>query len=81
MPDLVFYAVGGVGCAYMLVFIVIYCFPYAVPFDETSMNYSSLIAGGLTLFIAGWWAWVGGRGYVGPTVLMGEERRRSVDAE
>ncbi|KAF2470899.1 amino acid transporter [Lindgomyces ingoldianus] len=81
MPDSVFYTVSGVSCAYMASFIVIYCFPYAVPFDSKSMNYSCLIAGGLTVFVAGWWWWIRKRGYVGPAKMIEEvERRLSAEA-
>lgn len=66
MSDPVFYTVAGLATAYMIVFIVIYCFPYAVPFNAQSMNYSSLITGGLTIFVACWWFYVKDKGYVGP---------------
>ncbi|KAF2676993.1 amino acid transporter [Lentithecium fluviatile CBS 122367] len=69
MADPVYYTVAGLACLYMLAFIVIYCFPYARPFDARSMNYSSLITGGLTVGVAGWWAWIQGRGYEGPRVV------------
>jgi choline transport protein len=65
MSDVVYYVVAGGACMYMIVFMVVYCFPYAVPFDAVSMNYSSLITGGLSLFVGGWWVWVRGRGYEG----------------
>jgi amino acid transporter len=76
MPDPVYYVVAGLACAYMLVFIVIYCFPYAKPFDAASMNYSSLITGGLTIFVGAWWFWIKDKGYVGPgaIILEGTER-------
>jgi amino acid transporter len=81
MPDPVFYVVAGLACAYMCAFIVIYCFPYAVPFDATSMNYSCLIVGGLSVFVAGWWFWIKDKGYVGPKGMVEEvERRLSVGA-
>ncbi|KAF2272077.1 uncharacterized protein EI97DRAFT_453276 [Westerdykella ornata] len=51
MPSPVFYTSAGLATAYKCVFIVIYCFPYAVPFDEQSVNYSSLVTGGLTIVV------------------------------
>ncbi|KAL9116013.1 MAG: hypothetical protein Q9227_000381 [Pyrenula ochraceoflavens] len=45
----------AVAVVYIVTFIVIYCFPYALPTDAASMNYSSLIFGGLTILIAAWW--------------------------
>ncbi|KAF4301678.1 Amino acid/polyamine transporter I [Botryosphaeria dothidea] len=73
MPAAVAYPIGSVGCAYICVFVVIYCFPYAIPFDETSMNYSSAITGGLTILMGCWWFWIRKRGYIGPQALIEEE--------
>ncbi|KAF2119309.1 choline transporter [Lophiotrema nucula] len=79
MPDPVFYVVAGLASAYMCAFIVIYCFPYAVPFTAQSMNYSCLITGGLTIFAGIWWFVIRNKGYVGPKALIEEvERRMSV---
>jgi choline transport protein len=73
------------SCAYMIVWFVIYCFPFALPVDAETMNYASLIWGGLTIFVTVWW-FVGARtGYVGPKVIVGVEasavavRRGSVE--
>lgn len=43
------------ACAYMVVWFVIYCFPYALPTDAQGMNYSVLIWGGLTVLVGLWW--------------------------
>ncbi|KAF2128134.1 amino acid transporter [Dothidotthia symphoricarpi CBS 119687] len=66
MPNPVFYTIGGLACAYMCVWIVVYCFPYAVPFDSTTMNYSCVLVGGLTIIMGAWYAWIRKRGYEGP---------------
>ncbi|KAL2070513.1 hypothetical protein VTL71DRAFT_13539 [Oculimacula yallundae] len=66
------YIVNGVACAYILVFAVIYCFPYAKPFDAVSMNYASLITGSMTIFAAVWWVVKGGS-YIGPRALLNDE--------
>ena len=63
------HVVNGISCLYIIVFIVIFCFPYALPVDASSMNYSSLITGGLTIFVGLWWLWRGGRGYKGPKAI------------
>lgn len=70
MPDPVFYIVASIACLYMIVWIPIYCFPFAVPFDETTMNYSSAMVGGCTILLGGWYAWIRNRGYVGPRRLI-----------
>ncbi|KAH9863709.1 hypothetical protein J1614_009641 [Plenodomus biglobosus] len=70
MPAPVFYIVAGIACAYMMVWIPIYCFPFAVPFDATTMNYSSVMVGGLTVLLGAWYAFIRTRGYVGPRRLV-----------
>lgn len=77
--------VNGVACGYMIVWFVIYCFPFALPTDAETMNYACVIWGGLTTFVTIWW-FVGARGgYVGPKVAGGIEtvaehmRRASVE--
>lgn len=62
MRGLLGYVVHGIACSYMVTFIVIHCFPYSLPASAVSMNYACLITGGLTIFVAAWWFWVGKRG-------------------
>jgi choline transport protein len=81
MPDPVFYTVSSVACGYMLVWIVIYCFPYAVPFDATNMNYSCVIVGGLTIFVAVWYRVIRARGYEGPRFMIEEVEKRLASGE
>ncbi|KAJ4985409.1 amino acid permease [Stagonosporopsis vannaccii] len=81
MPASVFYPVAIVACGYMSVWIVIYCFPYAVPFDATTMNYSCVIVGGLTIFQGVWYAIIRKRGYQGPRVMVEEVERRLAGGE
>lgn len=72
LPGVWGFAINAVACAYMIVWFVIYCFPFALPVDAKSMNYACLIWGGLTVCVGVWWL-VGARkgGYVGPTVTGG----------
>ncbi|PYH95456.1 hypothetical protein BO71DRAFT_323210, partial [Aspergillus ellipticus CBS 707.79] len=60
------YVINGLSCVYILAFVVIFCFPYALPTDAASMNYASLLTGGLTIFVAAWW-FVKMRDYRGPS--------------
>ena len=69
MKGMLGFIMNGAACCYILVFVVIYCFPYALPVTAANMNYSCLITGGLTIFIAAWWLWKGGRGYTGPRAI------------
>ncbi|EXJ81954.1 hypothetical protein A1O1_08021 [Capronia coronata CBS 617.96] len=57
------------GCAYIIVFIVIFCYPYSMPVTAQNMNYSSVLIGGSTIFIGIWYVIRGRRGYRGPQVL------------
>lgn len=55
MKGLSGFVVNGITCAYIIVFIVIFCFPFSLPVDAAHMNYSSLISGGLSLFVLLFW--------------------------
>lgn len=65
MNGFVGYTVNAVACLYMLCFLVIFCFPFSLPVSAESMNYTVLITGGLTIFMAGFWFWRQ-KEYIGP---------------
>ncbi|KAL3473166.1 amino acid/polyamine transporter I [Aspergillus californicus] len=58
--------VNLVACGYIVVSVVIYCFPYSMPTSAGSMNYTSLITGGLAVLVGGWWVFHGRGRYRGP---------------
>lgn len=63
--------VNSIACGYMIVWFVIYSFPFALPTNAATMNYASAIWGGLTIFVAIWW-YVGAReNYEGPKATGG----------
>ena len=66
------FLINGIACAYMIVFFVIFCLPYYLPTDAKTMNYSSLICGGLTVFITAWYFLGGRKGYKGPQAIGGK---------
>ena len=70
MPTWVAYTVGGTACAYIIVFDILYMFPYVYPVDAKSMNYASLMSGALTILLTGLYFWKRGHGYVGPKVFL-----------
>ena len=70
MPGSIGYVVPGIACAYIVVFNVVYCFPFAMPVNAQSMNYSVVMAGGLTIILTAWYFWKRTRGYVGPRVVL-----------
>lgn len=67
------YIIATVASSYILVFIVVFCFPYAMPVDDVTMNYTCVTSGGFTIFTAAWYWWKRSRGYEGPKVLLGAE--------
>jgi choline transport protein len=77
MPSSVALIIYGISSIYIIVFVVIFCFPFSMPVTAPTMNYASLITGGLTIFVALWWFWKSKHGYTGPSVLLEEERRLS----
>jgi len=64
-------AFNFIACGYMIVWFVIYCFPFFLPTDAQTMNYASLIWGGLTIFVTIWWFIGARKGYVGPKTTGG----------
>ncbi|PYI23761.1 amino acid transporter [Aspergillus violaceofuscus CBS 115571] len=73
------FIVNGVTCAFIIVFIVIFCFPFSMPVDAETMNYTCLITGGFTILIAA--IWVAKKGdYQGPTVVAIESEALAKDA-
>ncbi|KAF3760375.1 hypothetical protein M406DRAFT_52836 [Cryphonectria parasitica EP155] len=65
------YVVNGLSCAYLMIWFVIYSFPYYLPTDAASMNYSCLIWGGLTVLVGLWWLLGARKGYEGPKTTGG----------
>ena len=51
------FAVNAVACIYIAAFTVIFCFPFSLPVSAATMNYSSLLCGGLALFVTIFWFW------------------------
>jgi choline transport protein len=76
LPAPLFYALSIVACSYLVVWMVIYCFPYAQPYGPETMNYSSVIVGGLTVALAAWYIVICRRGYVGPGLVVKEFGQR-----
>lgn len=60
----------GVASAYIIVFDVIYMFPYSMPFDAETMNYSCVMVGGITILLALGYVWKRKHGYIGPQVAF-----------
>lgn len=65
------FILNTVACGYMMVWFVIYCFPFGLPVDASSMNYASLLWGGCTIFLLTYWFAIARKGYEGPTTTGG----------
>lgn len=71
MTGWVGFVVNGVSCAYLVAWFVVYAFPYYLPTDAKSMNYSCVIWGGSTVLVGLWWVLGARRGYEGPRTTGG----------
>lgn len=80
MSGWVGFAVNGLSCVYIIAFIVIFCFPFAMPTDAQSMNYASLMTAGLSLFGVVWYL-VCRKSYVGPQVVALGDARLAKNAQ
>lgn len=72
------YAVNTISCLYIVVFVIIYCFPYSLPVTPVNMNYACLITGGMSIFAAISW-FVKGGSYVGPQALVHDNELLTTD--
>ncbi|KAI2863817.1 hypothetical protein CBS12448_3578 [Aspergillus niger] len=79
MSGITGYFVNAVTCLYMIVFIVIFCFPFSMPVDAETMNYTCLITGGFTIFIALFW-FIRQGSYTGPKAIALESSALAKDA-
>lgn len=61
--------VNAVACLYIVVFFVIYCFPYSMPATVKSMNYTSVMVCGLSVLFGIWWLIHGRKTYKGPRMI------------
>jgi choline transport protein len=73
------FVVNGISCLYIIAFTVIFCFPFALPVDAQTMNYTCLMTGGLTLTVAVFWFWRR-KEYLGPHFVPLESAILAKDA-
>lgn len=71
IPGIWAYIIMGIACAYILVFNVIYMFPYTYPVASPDfMNWTSVIFSGITFLLIIGYFWKSRTGYVGPRVVL-----------
>lgn len=73
------FVVNALACVYIFAFVIIFCFPFSLPAAAGTMNYASLMTGGLSLFVAGFWLWRR-KDYRGPTYVALDAEILAVDA-
>lgn len=69
MSGVLGYAVRAIACTYIIVFIVIFCFPYSMPVTADLMNYTVVIVGGFTILMAILYLFKRSSGYMGPAIM------------
>jgi len=74
------YAVNSLACLYIIAFAIIFCFPYALPTDAATMNYASLMTGGLSIFVTIWW-FIHRDSYEGPKHVPLTDKALAEDAQ
>lgn len=62
------FAVNAIACLFIAAFTVIFCFPFALPVTAADMNYTCLMVGGCTVFVAIFWLFRRSK-YEGPTYV------------
>ncbi|DAA76898.1 TPA_exp: putative Choline transporter Hnm1 [Trichophyton benhamiae CBS 112371] len=68
MKGWVGYVVNTISCLYIVTFVIIFCFPFSMPTSAATMNYASLMTGGVTIFVVIWYL-IRQKSYVGPHVI------------
>ena len=70
-----------IACAYIIIFIVIFCFPFSLPVTAASMNYTSLIFGGVSILVGAWWLIDARKNYMGPLIMRRRGQTTYLEAE
>lgn len=73
------FIVNAISSLYIIVFVIIFCFPFSMPVSAPTMNYSSLLTGGMTVFVALFWFWRQ-KDYEGPKYVAPDAETLAADA-
>ncbi|CAG9947879.1 unnamed protein product [Clonostachys rosea f. rosea IK726] len=80
LPGLRGYAINSLAIVFIVLFDVFFCFPLALPFDVTTMNYNCVILAGVLVITALWWLVHATKHYPGPMfkdIYVHEEETQS----
>ncbi|KAJ7615945.1 choline transport protein [Roridomyces roridus] len=66
MPGWIGFAVNAISVLLVVFTNVMFCFPYVLPAEKETMNYSSVILVGFVVLTAFWWVVHGRKNYRGP---------------
>lgn len=80
MKNSIGYVVNTLACIYIIAFVIIFCFPYYLPATAPTMNYASLMTGGLSIFVAIWW-FIRQGSYEGPKNIPLTDKALAADAQ
>ncbi|KAH6900597.1 amino acid/polyamine transporter I [Thelonectria olida] len=60
------WVINGLAVLFIVLFDIFFCFPLALPFDATTMNYNCVILVGVVFITSVWWMLHASRHYPGP---------------
>ncbi|KAK6859746.1 Choline transporter [Apiospora arundinis] len=63
------WVINGLAVLFIVLFDVLFCFPFAIPTTKDTMNYNSVILVGVVFLSAIWWVMHATRHYPGPKVM------------
>ncbi|KAK2061454.1 choline transporter [Colletotrichum caudatum] len=63
------YVINGLAVFFIILFDVLFCFPFVLPATKETMNWSSVILVGTVAITALWWVFHAVRHYPGPKVM------------
>jgi hypothetical protein len=80
MKSKIGFVVNTLACIYIIAFAIIFCFPFDTNPTAQTMNYASLMTGGLSIFVAIWW-FVRQGSYEGPKNIPITDKHVLADAK
>jgi hypothetical protein len=73
MPSIIGIFVNAIACCFATIILAFSCFPAVAAVDKMSMNYSSVVTGGVIILALGYYFVYGRWVYQGPTIEIDED--------